>query len=85
MDYVLIALVKITSEGDLILCGTKVYLYKLCSREKYQHIVENIHYCANCVKASIPIDEVVVSETDKLKHTFDKEYNDDCVSVFQKV
>ena len=54
-------------------------------KRKYQHIVDNIHYCANCVKDSIPIDEVVVSEIDKLKHTFDKEYNDDSVSVFQKV
>ena len=76
---------EITSEGDSILCGTKGCLYKLCSREKCQHIVDNIHYCANCVKSSLFIDEVVVSETDKLKRTFDEEYNDDCVSLFEKV
>ena len=36
------------------------------------------------MKASVSIDKVVVSESEKLERTFDGEYNDDCVSVFRK-
>ena len=54
---------EITSEVDLVLCGIKCCLYKLCSRKKYRYVVDNIHYCLNCVKVSVSIDEVVVSES----------------------
>ena len=62
---------EITSEVGLVLCGIKCCLYKLCSRKKYQYVVDNIHYCLNCVKASVSIDEVVVSESKKIERTFD--------------
>ena len=75
---------EITSEGYLMLCGTNDCIYKLCSRKKCQYIVNNIHNCVNYVNVSILIDEVVVSETDKLERTFDEKYNDDYVSIYRK-
>ena len=74
---------EITSKADLVLCGTKGCLYTLCPRKEFQHIIDNIHYCANCAKSSISIDEAVVSETDKLDRIFDEDFNDDYVSVFR--
>ena len=58
-------------------------MYKLCSSKEFQHIIDNIHYCADYVKSSISTDEAVVLETDKLDRIFDEDFNDDYVSIFR--
>ena len=40
-------------------------------KKKNQYVIDNIHYCLNCVKASVSIDEFVVSESKKIERTFD--------------
>ena len=59
-------------------------MYKLCPRINCKCIVDNINYCTNRVKASSTIDEVDESNNTRLEHTFDKNYNNDCVSLFRK-
>ena len=74
----------ITSTYNFKICKTDGCLYKLCSRVDCQRIIDNINYCSNCVEASKSLDDANVSDNDRLEHKFNKEYNDDCVSVFQK-
>ena len=66
----------ITSSNDLILCGTEDYLFKLSWRKPCHHIVNNIHYCHNCV--------IVNKSTDKYntERVLEEDYNDDCVTIF---
>ena len=47
-----------------------------------QHIIDNINYCGNCVKANKSLDKPEVLDNGGLERIFNKENNDDYVSTF---
>ena len=67
---------NITSTSDLILCGTECCLYKLCSRRKCHHIVDNVNYYLIYFIANKYTDK------DNTERAFEENYNDEGVTVF---
>ena len=70
----------INSNDDLILCSTDGCLFKLCSKTKCHHYIDQSNYCANCKRASIFVEDI--DKVDSVERMYDDKWNEDCMTAF---